>query len=300
MNFAKQSFFISSYICVSVLLFSAVAYLSTDYAAILTLAALIAVLPFLVFLVILFTVSTPRSSANLPWLLVLPSFSVLVIILYMVFKTKQINELHHWYHAMIAFTALVGNVVYVFWYSRFPTSNAQQVLEIGKPLPDFTVYTLFGEALHASHIRKQNSLLLFYRGNWCPICTAQIKELALYYQELASRQINVYMVSPQSNAKAAKIAQKFKAPMLFLEDKDNAAAKKLGIDVENGLPFGMQVLGYDSDTVMPTVVMTDNHGDVFFARITDNYRVRPLPQDFLQAFDEHMEQPMSRMSKIFT
>jgi len=50
--------------------------------------------------------------------------------------------------------------------------------------------------------------------------------------------------------------------------------------------MGLQALGYDSDTVMPTVVMTNSAGKIIFADLTDNYRVRPEPEDFLRVFDE--------------
>jgi hypothetical protein len=49
-----------------------------------------------------------------------------------------------------------------------------------------------------------------------------------------------------------------------------------------GLPFGMQLLGYDSDTVMPTVIITDDEGKIIFADLTDNYRVRPEPETFMR------------------
>lgn len=76
--------------------------------------------------------------------------------------------------------------------------------------------------------------------------------------------------------------------MNFLVDKGNKAADRLQIKAEGGLPMGLQALGYDSDTVMPTVVMTDNKGEIIFADLTDNYRVRPEPEDFLRVFDEKM------------
>lgn len=50
--------------------------------------------------------------------------------------------------------------------------------------------------------------------------------------------------------------------------------------------MGMEVLGYDSDTVMPTVIMTDATGKILFADLTDNYRLRPEPETFLKVFSQ--------------
>lgn len=63
-------------------------------------------------------------------------------------------------------------------------------------------------------------------------------------------------------------------------------ARQLGIEAVGGTPAGLQVLGYDSDTAMPTVIMTDEHHTVIFCDQTDNYRVRPEPDVFLQAYDQ--------------
>jgi hypothetical protein len=72
--------------------------------------------------------------------------------------------------------------------------------------------------------------------------------------------------------------------MTFLVDAANRMAEKLGIKAQAGLPAGLEALGYDSDTVMPTVVITDASGVILFADLTDNYRVRPEPDVFLEVF----------------
>jgi hypothetical protein len=61
----------------------------------------------------------------------------------------------------------------------------------------------------------------------------------------------------------------------------------LGIDSRDGLPMGMQMMGYDSETVLPTVIITDRDGRVVWVHETDNYRVRPEPDLFLQVLAQH-------------
>jgi hypothetical protein len=43
----------------------------------------------------------------------------------------------------------------------------------------------------------------------------------------------------------------------------------------------MQALGYASDTVLPTVIITARGGEILWVHETDNYRVRPEPQTYL-------------------
>jgi hypothetical protein len=47
----------------------------------------------------------------------------------------------------------------------------------------------------------------------------------------------------------------------------------------------MEPLGYEADSVLPTVLITDPYGTIIFADLTDNYRVRPEPSTFLAALD---------------
>ncbi|WP_432745901.1 hypothetical protein ABXJ76_08185 [Methylobacter sp. G7] len=74
----------------------------------------------------------------------------------------------------------------------------------------------------------------------------------------------------------------------FNTDEGNAAARALGIAQAHGLPMGMQIMGYDSETVLPTVVIT---GKVIWTHETDNYRIRPEPDVYLEVLRRHRVVP---------
>ena len=111
---------------------------------------------------------------------------------------------------------------------------------------------------------------------------AQIKEIAAQYQQLADHGVQIVLISPQPHKHTRKLAQRFDVPFIYLVDSGNKVARQLKLLARNGLPFGMQLLGYDSDTVMPTVIITDDEGKIIFADLTDNYRVRPEPETFMR------------------
>jgi peroxiredoxin len=242
----------------------------------------IAALPFPLFLGNLFLYRTARTSANLNFLYFIPLLGLLFSALGIVISRVEVSQ--YFLSTVAIMTALAGNLLYVFWYSRFGREQ-NALLEVGKALPEFSLKDASGNVITSQEIGAQASLIMFYRGNWCPLCMAQIKEVAGQYQELESRGIKIYMVSPQSEGHTKDLAKRFGVDMNFLIDEDNKAANKLQIIAENGLPMGLQALGYDSDTVMPTVIMTNEKGKIIFADLTDNYRVRPEPEDFLKVFD---------------
>jgi len=174
---------------------------------------------------------------------------------------------------------VIGWLMYLRWYSVFRGRNAQ-ALKVGSELPEFRLESLDGHVVSSESFKARPHLLLFYRGNWCPFCTAQIEELAAGYKRLEEGAITVVLISPQSSQKNKVLADRFEVPMVFLRDRDNAAAEQLGIVHKWGTPMGLQLLGYESDSVMPTVILTNARGQIVFSDQTDNYRVRPEPAVF--------------------
>ena len=144
-----------------------------------------------------------------------------------------------------------------------------------------------GQEVTSRELVAKPALWIFYRGNWCPLCVAQVREIAAQYRELARRGVEVFLVSPQPEANTAALAAKCEAPMRFLTDRENRAAGILGIRERFGLPAGMQALGYDSDVPRPTVFITDEGGRILYCDLTDNYRVRPEPAQYFAVLDRH-------------
>jgi len=170
-------------------------------------------------------------------------------------------------------------LIYTLWYSVLDRSESQ--LSTGETLPAFNLQNSDGAAIASDSFKGSATILIFYRGNWCPLCVAQVKEMAAAYNDLKEQGARVIFVSPQPQGHTRSLAKKFGASGLeFLRDEDNVAAKSLGIFSKFGTPMGMQALGYDSDTVLPTVIICDTAGEILWTHETDNYRVRPEPATY--------------------
>lgn len=180
-------------------------------------------------------------------------------------------------------------ILYIYWYSSF-NRTASKHLKQGEILPLFQLKTLDGKTVESSGFRGNKSLFLFYRGNWCPFCMAQINEIVAHYKELHQRGVEVHIVSSQPQEFSRKLAAKHKVPVHFLTDPENKAAKELGILHAKGTPAGLNVFGYHNDTAFPTVVICNEKGKVIFAHETNNYRFRPEPEMFIKVLDEYKEQ----------
>jgi len=216
----------------------------------------------------------PRTSEYLPWLISLAGVGLAVAAFGVIAHDEGPHGL------VITAVMAAGVVWYVYVYSSLDRSGAR--FAVGQVLPDFELRDMDGMPVASSGFRGGTHLFMFYRGNWCPFCVAQIKELADGYRELADAGVTVVLVSNQPMHKIAALAAEFHIPMVFLEDMDGDASERLGLKHRGGTPLGMEVLGYGSDTVLPTIIVTDAAGTVRWAHETDNYRLRPEPEVFLQ------------------
>ncbi|MCH8862469.1 MAG: redoxin domain-containing protein [Proteobacteria bacterium] len=186
---------------------------------------------------------------------------------------------------VFAAAGFAGFMLYNFWYSNYGRTPSD-LITVGQPLPEFTVQEADGAQVPSASFTGQPALILFYRGNWCPLCMAQIDELAALHRDFEDLGIQIILISPQPPRFSAKLAKRHSLNFRFLADRDGAAARDLKLLVRNGLPLGLGLLGYATDTVYPTVIMTDAGGRVIFADQTDNYRVRPEPDTYLRIYRE--------------
>lgn len=172
-------------------------------------------------------------------------------------------------------------LAYTRWYSRFGRERSR-ALAVGVKLPSDLPFVEHGRGpIVAAELRGRPTVFLFYRGNWCPLCMAQVGEIAARWREVEALGAQVALVSPQDEKHTRALAARHDVSFRYLRDEGLVAASRLGIVNEDGTPAGM--LGYESDTVLPTLVITDEEGRVVYTDQTDNYRVRPSPDTVLAA-----------------
>ena len=217
---------------------------------------------------------TPRTSDNLLLLLFVTAIGVMIA-----GWEQFIVEASDWGPTSVALAAAGIFLLYVFWFSRFGRFDSSSLM-VGSKLPPLSLDRADGSRFESASLAGSPAVVVFYRGNWCPLCMAQIREIAERYQDMAAMGIEVLLVSPQPDTYSQALAEDLGVPMTYLVDKGNQVAEQLGIAIKNGVPLGIGG-DYAPDTVMPTVVVTNANGTILFSDQTDNYRVRPEPDMFL-------------------
>jgi len=183
---------------------------------------------------------------------------------------------------IFAATGVIGLIIYVRWYSRFGRTPSP-VIALGETLPDFPLTNGEGEVVSSAELASQPTVFIFIRGNWCPLCMGQVNEISAAADTFTAAGIRVAFIAPQSVAKTQALAKGRPEGIAFYSDIDNDAARLLKIHNPAGLPLGMEVLGYRSETVLPTIVGVEAGGKIRWTHETDNYRVRPAPETIIAA-----------------
>lgn len=234
--------------------------------------ALLAIAPFLFFILSLAVWKRARTGRHQPALLALAFLGTALSF--------------GFYESPASWLALglgfVPSLLYVYWYSVLDRSRSKGLV-VGATLPAFDLVDSEGRPVPRTP--GKHALYMFVRGNWCPLCMAQVREVAEQYRELEARGVEVFLITPQPEKHTRELADRFNVPMRFCVDAGNRIARQLGIDHVGGVAFMMEPLGYGQDTVLPTVLIADPAGTIVFADLTDNYRVRPEPATFIAALD---------------
>jgi len=226
----------------------------------------------------IYIIATPRTSKNMltTWGPILLG-TILVLV-------ATFSKSYGYTPVLLNIAMVIGWYLYTYWATDF-SDRDKNLLQVGKAMPNVELKDADGNIVSLNSFFNAPAVFLFYRGNWCPFCMAQIKELSKEYQKIKDKGAALVFVSPQSPKHTKHLAKKFDIPAHFLIDQDLKAATELQLFHKNGTPTGMEVLGFDSDNILPTLIVTDSKGIIRFADLTDNYRLRPEPSVYLELLE---------------
>jgi peroxiredoxin len=93
-----------------------------------------------------------------------------------------------------------------------------------------------GDPLSSTDLRGRPSVLLFVRGNWCPFCSKQVKNLTRFYKEINESGAHLILVTPKPLETTRRVADFFDVKFEFWLDESLAIGKRLGLVQESGVP----------------------------------------------------------------
>jgi len=157
---------------------------------------------------------------------------------------------------------------------------------IGSTIPDVSVKNIDGEDVRLHDIVKEKpTILVFYRGGWCPYCNKHLADLKKIEDDLTKEGYQVFAISADRPELLKTTLDKNELTYTLLSDAPMTAAKAFGIAfkmddeaVENYLSYGIDLekdSGYDHHLLpAPAVFLVDQKGTIKFSYVNPDYKER--------------------------
>jgi peroxiredoxin len=175
-------------------------------------------------------------------------------------------------------------------FQKLVIENAKFVkgLSSGEKAPDFVLPNAVDKNVSLSNYLKKGPVVLkFYRGEWCPICNLDLRELQKIMPEIKSFGASLLAISPQNSDNALTMKEKNSLNFEVLSDKDQKVIKLYNLQFDPGEDYhkrrDLTVLNGDGSKFLPvpaTFIINKNF-IIEAAHVDPNYTVRMEPKTIL-------------------
>ena len=108
--------------------------------------------------------------------------------------------------------------------------TAERALKVGDKCPDFALPTAEGGVARVHDLLKEGPLVLsFYRGEWCPFCSAELEALHVATPDIRAKGAKLAAITPEAGGLALKVKRERHFGFDILCDLDNGVALSFGL-----------------------------------------------------------------------
>ena len=161
-------------------------------------------------------------------------------------------------------------------------------LLIGEKIPNVTLKSVNNTDVNLTElISKKRTILVFYRGGWCPYCNAHLAALAEAEKELLDLGYQIIAISPDAPKSLKVTDDKEKLNYLLLSDSTGELSKAVGIAFQAPDNY-KSIITKGSDGVnnsflpVPSVFILNVNAEIEFEHIAPNFKNR-ISNDLLIA-----------------
>ncbi len=177
-----------------------------------------------------------------------------------------------------------------------PSPAAAKPLPVGAAVPSALVTTLDGTELDlAQVVAGKPTLLVFYRGSWCPYCNKHLAALQEIEAELLALGYQILAISPDGAAGLQTTADKNHLNYRLLSDQAMKASAAFGlafridpvmVEKYKGYGITLPLVPGESDIrwlPVPAAYLIGRDGQVKFVYTNADYKTRITAADLLAA-----------------
>jgi peroxiredoxin len=181
-------------------------------------------------------------------------------------------------------------LLFIFLVTVTTVANAQNAvpksatdiapLLIGEKIPEIILKSSENTDVQlADLLKKKKSILVFYRGGWCPYCNMHLQALAEAEKQILEQGFQIIAISPDAPANLKITAEKDKAKYTLLSDSKGELIKAIGIAFEAPENY-KSVINVHSNGVntnflpVPSVFVVNTENEILFEYISPDFKHR--------------------------
>lgn len=183
--------------------------------------------------------------------------------------------------------ALIAIAAYLYYRKR-SGRPVPEAIKRGRPLPEFSVTDEQGNPVRSTDLQGTPAVLIFVRGNWCPFCNRQVKNLTAHYKQIVDLGAKLIFVTPKPLETTRRVAEFFQVEFDFWLDESLSATRQLGLLLEAAVPAGYRK-EYGEDTMWPTSLVIDAAGIIRYVKLSKHIIDRPNPKILLRELQQAID-----------
>ena len=152
---------------------------------------------------------------------------------------------------------------------------------IGETLPNANFQNVEGETVQLKAILEEKpTILVFYRGGWCPYCNVQLSGLVEIEEDIIELGYQIVAISPDDYKNLQSTIENNSTKYKLLSDPNGEFIQEIGIAFRTSSSLKEYIIAKgqkgETSSVMPapTVMIVDKKGVIKFEYINPNYKER--------------------------
>lgn len=199
---------------------------------------------------------------------------------------------------LTAFIATISSPLLAAEPTHIPAvSDPIQSLAIGQSIPAANLHTDQGAPVTLKSVITKPTVIIFYRGGWCPYCNLHLSALAAIEPDILAAGFQLIALSPDQPAKLREKPALEKLNYTLLSDNAMEAALGFGVayklDDERVAKYKNNKIDLEAASGAthhllphPAVFIVDAAGVIRFVHVDANIKVRLEPEKILAAIKE--------------
>jgi peroxiredoxin len=187
---------------------------------------------------------------------------------------------------MFAFIAGASNAYALERSTIAEDADSVTPLLNGQVAPKTTLKMADGSPVSLQALTMQKpSIVLFYRGGWCPYCNEQLAQLKDIEKDLVDMGYQILAISPESpeRLQEQKLETEFLVTLLSDNKLDTIRAFGVGFYLDTVTELKYKTYGINltkdksGNSVLPapSIFMLNKKGQVLFSYVNPDFKVRP-------------------------